>query len=362
MIHPIHEAYARLLVHYSLDVQAGEQVSLNVETPAEPMARAVYREVLKAGGYPTLQLGYPEQLLDLLACAPESYYQSEPSLELSVIKQTDAWLRISAPSNSRLLQNADKQKIGRLAKRNRQVQNIRVQDTKWCGTLYPTDAGAQDAGMSLDEYERFVFGAMFLYDEDPIAKWLEIEQLQAELIRHLERAEEVRIVAEGTDLRLNVKGRTWVNSAGRKNMPSGEVFTTPHENSAEGHITYTIPSAVRGVEVENVKLSFTGGKVTEASAEKGEDFLLAQLETDAGARYLGELGIGTNRNIQIPTKSILFDEKIGGTVHLALGQAYQETGGTNESAIHWDMICDLRQGGAIYLDGELFQENGEFKR
>jgi aminopeptidase len=144
-------------------------------------------------------------------------------------------------------------------------------------------------------------------------------------------------------------------------MPSGEVFTGPIEDSANGHITYTVPSAVSGVEVENIRITFENGKAVNATADKGNDLLQAQLNSDTGARYLGELGIGTNFNIQVPTKSILYDEKIGGTVHLALGQSYTETGGTNESAIHWDMICDLRQGGAIYLDGELFQENGRFK-
>ncbi|HEX7021267.1 MAG TPA: aminopeptidase, partial [Trueperaceae bacterium] len=197
--------------------------------------------------------------------------------------------------------------------------------------------------------------------DDPVARWQDIAALQDRLIERLQDAKEVHIVAEGTDLKLSVEGRAWVNSAGHRNMPSGEVFTGPIENSANGHITFTIPSAVNGVEVENVRLAFQDGKVVDAHADKGDDLLQSQLATDEGARYLGELGIGTNANIQIPTKSILFDEKIGGTVHLALGRSYAETLGVNESAIHWDMICDLRQGGAIYLDGELFEENGSFK-
>lgn len=361
MIHPIHEKYARLLVDYCCQVQTGENVSINVDTPAEPMARAVVREVLRAGAIPHLHLSYPELLEDVLELAQDSYLASEPTLDLSEIKQLQSWIRIRAPHNSRALQNADKDKLARLLKRNRPVQNIRVRETKWLGTLYPTAAGAQAAGMSLSDYETFVYGAMFLFDDDPVAKWREIHGFQAKLIERLSTASEVQIKAEGTDLRLNVKGRTWINSDGHKNMPSGEVFTGPLEDSANGHITYSIPSAVNGVEVENIRLTFKDGKVVEARADKGDDLLQAQLQTDDGARFLGELGIGTNYNIQIPTKSILFDEKIGGTVHLALGQSYQETGGQNESAIHWDMICDLRQGGAVYLDGELFQENGEFK-
>ena len=361
MIHPLHEKYAKLLVGYCTSVQEGENVSVNVDTPAEPMARAVVREVLRAGGNPVLHMNYPELTEDVLELAPNSYYDAEPTLALSEIKQIDAFIRVGAPMNSRALQNVDKSKVSRLQKKNRPVQNIRVRETKWCGTLYPTPSGAQDAGMSVSEYENFVYGAMFLFDDDPVAKWKEIHDFQAHLIEHLSRAKEVHIKAEGTDLKLNVGGRTWINSDGHKNMPSGEVFTGPIEDSADGHITYTVPSAVRGVEVENIRVTFENGKAVKAEAEKGDDLLQSQLDTDEGARFLGELGIGTNYNIQIPTKSILYDEKIGGTVHLALGQSYQETGGTNESAIHWDMICDLRRGGAIYLDGELFQEDGEFK-
>ena len=361
MIYPLHEKYAKLLVEYCTSVQEGENVSVNVDTPAVPMARAVVREVLRAGGNPVLHMNYPELVEDVLELAPESYYDAEPTLALSEIKQIDAFIRVGAPLNSRALQNADKSKLSRLQKKSRPVQNIRVRETKWCGTLYPTPSGAQDAGMSLSEYETFVYGAMFLFDDDPVTKWKEIHDFQAHLIEHLSKAKEVHIKAEGTDLKLNVSGRTWINSDGHKNMPSGEVFTGPIEDSANGHITYTVPSAVRGVEVENIRVTFENGKAVEATAEKGDDLLQSQLDTDEGARFLGELGIGTNYNIQTPTKSILYDEKIGGTVHLALGQSYQETGGTNESAIHWDMICDLRKGGAIYLDGELFQEDGEFR-
>jgi aminopeptidase len=361
MIHPIHEKYAKLLTYACLKVEPGDNVSVNAETTVAAMVRAAAREILRAGGVPYLRLHYPEWTQDLLELAPDSYFDSEPELELHEIRNMQAWLRIGGTVNSRMLQSADKERMSRLQKRGRPVQNVRIRETRWCGTLFPTQAGAQDAGMSLDEYERFVYDAMFLYDDDPVAKWVELEAYQAKIIERLSQADEVRIVAEGTDLRVSVKGRHWVNSAAGHNMPSGEVFTGPVEDSANGVITYGVPSAVRGVEVENIRLVFEGGKVVEAKAEKGDDLLQSQLSADEGARYLGELGIGTNYNIQRPTKSILFDEKIGGTVHLALGQAYKETGGQNESAIHWDMICDLRQGGAIYLDGKLFQEDGRFK-
>jgi aminopeptidase len=360
MTHPILERYAKLLVGYCTSVREGDNVLLNLETPALPLARPLVREVLRAGGIPHLRLSYPELIEDVLEAAPESFYASEPGLALREIEAVQAWIRVGAPSNTRALQGADKRKLARLRQRQQPVQNHRLRHTRWVGTLYPTDAGAQDAGMSLSEYEAFVFGAMFLDRDDPVAEWQRVHAFQAELIERLKEADEVRITADKTDLRLSVKGRTWINSDGHRNMPSGEVFTSPHEASAEGVITFDVPSSVGGVEVKNVRLTFERGKVVAAEAEVGNDFLQAQLESDDGARYLGEIGIGTNFNIQRPTRSILFDEKIGGTVHLALGQSYAESGGKNASVIHWDMICDLRRGGAIYIDGELFQENGRF--
>ncbi len=360
MIQPLHERYAQLLVGYCTDVKPGENVLLNIESPALPLARALTRKVLEAGGIPHLRVTYPELTADTLELATAAYLDAEARLELSEIKHADAWIRVGAPSNTRTLQGSDKSKLGRLQKRLRSVTDIRTQETKWCGTLFPTYAGAQDAEMSLDDYERFVYGAMFLFDDDPVAEWKKLHELQAELIERLEGAKTVRIQADGTDLTLNVSGRVWVNSDGHRNMPSGEVFTGPLETSAEGTIRFDIPSAVQGTLVRGVELTFKEGKVVSAKADEGDDLLQAQLETDPGARFLGELGIGTNFNIQRPTKSILFDEKIGGTVHLALGQSYRETGGTNASAIHWDLICDLRQGGSITLGGETFQEDGQF--
>jgi aminopeptidase len=281
-------------------------------------------------------------------------------------ERVDADLRIIAEENTRALSGVSNDRIkqfnaARQSLRQNRMQRAANGDLRWCLTLFPTQAHAQDAQMSLNAYREFVFEACYLNDPDPVARWRELSARQARMIEWLTPRREVHVTGPETDLRLSIEGRSWNNSDGKRNFPSGEVFTGPIEDSANGVITYGVPSAVRGVEVENIRLVFENGKVVEASAEKGDDLLQSQLSADEGARYLGELGIGTNYNIQIPTKSILFDEKIGGTVHLALGQAYKETGGQNESAIHWDMICDLRQGGAIYLDGELFQENGRFK-
>lgn len=354
------ERYTDLLLDYCTEVEPGDVVSLNVETPASDLARALVRGVLMRGGEPLLRLSYPEWTQDLVECASEDLLVSPPRVALDEVRATDVWIRVAAQVNSRALQEADPTRLGRLQTRMLPVQDHRIRHTRWVGTLYPTAAGAQDAGMSLDAYERFVFGAMHLFDEDPAQAWRALADHQARLIERLSRAEEVRIRAEGTDLRLRVGGRTWMNSAGHKNMPSGEVFTGPVEDSAEGVISFDVPSFVSGAVVRGVTLRFEGGEVVESSAEAGEALLRERLTRDEGARRLGELGIGTNREIDRPTGSTLFDEKIGGTVHLALGRSYVETGGTNQSSIHWDLVRDLRRGGEILLDGEPFQRDGEF--
>ena len=206
--------------------------------------------------------------------------------------------------------------------------------------------------MSDDDYAAFVERALFLDRPDPVAAWRELSDRQARVVERLSQAREIRIEADGTDLRLRVEGRTWINSDGRRNMPSGEVFTGPLEDSANGTIRFTIPSSPRGVSVEGVELTFEDGKVASATAERGQGYLDAALATDPGARFLGELGIGTNAGIDRATGSILLDEKMAGTVHLALGRSYPETGGRNVSALHWDLICDLRAGGRLTADGE----------
>jgi aminopeptidase len=212
--------------------------------------------------------------------------------------------------------------------------------------------------MSDDEYAAFLTRALFLDEADPVAAWRALSERQRALVERLSSAREIRLQADGTDLRLRVDGRTWINSDGRRNMPSGEVFTGPIEDSANGTIRFTVPSSPGGVDVSGVELTFVDGKVVQARADRGEAYLQAALATDPGATLLGELGIGTNTGIDRPTGSILLDEKMAGTVHLALGRSYPETGGVNASALHWDMICDLREGGGITADGELITDQG----
>ncbi|MDE3132047.1 MAG: aminopeptidase, partial [Acidobacteriota bacterium] len=231
---------------------------------------------------------------------------------------------------------------------------------RWALTLWPTPALAEQAAMPEHEYAGFVERALFLDQPDPVAAWARLHDQQARLIERLAPVREVHIETARSDLRLNVQGRTWINSDGRRNMPSGEVFTGPHERSANGTIHFDVPSSTFGVEVSGVELTFEHGAVVAARAHVGDRHLQAALATDAGARLLGELGIGTNSGIDRATGSTLLDEKMAGTVHLALGRSYPETGGTNRSALHWDLICDLRRGGRVSVDGERLIQDGAF--
>ncbi len=335
---------------------------LDASSEALPLVRELHNALLKRDAYPILKLEYPEQTADFYAHASDAMLDSLSRVDIAQMQAIDAFLAIRANTNTTALSSVDPEKQSKVRRANSELRKAR-EDKPWCVTLYPTQAYAQDAGMSLAQLEQFMFGAMFLDRPDPVAAWGEIRARQAELIKKLEKAKIVKLEANGTDLTLEVTNRIWRNSDGKRNMPSGEVFTGPLETSANGTVFFTIPSMVGGVEVSNVRLEFKNGKVIAASAEKGDAYLQRALETDEGARFLGELGIGTNFGIQRSIKNILFDEKIGGTVHLALGNSYPETLGTNQSALHWDLILDMRPpagGGRILLDGNVFAENGKF--
>jgi aminopeptidase len=292
--------------------------------------------------------------------AKDVHFAQTPSVVRSIYEGADAFISIISPQNTRALAAVDPQKQQALSKRDKAVQEIVLGKDRWALTLFPTEALAQESEMSLADYEEFVFGAMALNEDDPVGYWKEKAREQQRLIERLEQADEVRISGPGTDLTMSIKDRKFLNGDGSHNMPCGEIFTGPVEESVNGEVFFGIPVAVAGREVSGVKLRFEGGKVIESSAEKGEEYLNAMLDADEGARYLGELGIGTNYGIPRATKNILFDEKLGGTVHLAVGRSYEKTGGKNESSVHWDLICDLREGGELYADGELIQRDGAF--
>jgi aminopeptidase len=353
------DAFAALLCDWSLRPDEGEQVMVSTSTLALPLVAAVYGAVLERGAWPLLRLSPPGLERDFFERARDAQLDAVAPLELTEAQTVNASLNISAPANLRQLAGIDPARIARATRARRVLREARGAH-RWCITLWPTPALAQQAGMSDPEYEAFVARALFLDRPDPAGAWRELDEAQARLVERLSAAREIRIEAEGTDLRLRVEGRTWINSNGRRNMPSGEVFTGPHEDSAEGTIRFTIPSNRGGTEVAGAELTFVAGEVVSARADRGEEYLLAALATDAGARFLGELGIGTNRGIDRATGSTLLDEKIAGTVHLALGDSYPETGGVNTSALHWDLVCDLRDGGRLSADGEVVARDGEF--
>jgi aminopeptidase len=345
------DAFAALLCDWCLEVQPGQQVMVVASTLAEPLVLALHRAILDRDAWPLLRLSPPGLLEDFYAHAGDRHLSGHPPLALEELQGIDAWIRIAAPANTRALSGVDPERLARVARATAPVLETRM-GLRWCGTLWPTAALAQEAAMSLADYQRFVARTLFLDRPDPVAAWRELSRGQAALVDRLSEAQEIRIQAAGTDLRLRVGGRRWINSDGRKNMPSGEVFTGPVEDSATGTVRFTIPSNHRGTQVEQVELEFRDGLVVGARAERGDAQLQGALDTDAGARRLGELGIGTNVGVDRATGSTLLDEKMAGTVHLALGRSYPETGGTNVSALHWDLICDLRGGGRLQADGQ----------
>jgi aminopeptidase len=351
---------ARVLVDYSIDAGEGEQVLLAGGAAAEPLIKVVYTRLLQVGAFPVPQVALPGMQELFFEHAKEVHYEKTPPAIRSIYEGVDAVITIVAPHNTRALAGVDPLKQRALGKRDKAIQDMVLERDRWALTLFPTQALAQESEMGLEEYEEFVFEAMALNEDDPVRYWREKAEEQGRLIERLEEAREVRIVGAGTDLTLSIEGRKFVNGDGRHNMPCGEIFTGPVEDSANGEIYFGVPVAVAGREVLGVRLRFEGGRVVEASAEKGEEFLRSMLDADEGARYLGELGIGTNYGIRRATKNILFDEKLGGTVHLAIGRSYAQTGGKNDSSVHWDLICDLREGGELYADGELIERDGAF--
>ncbi|MDX6681418.1 MAG: aminopeptidase [Solirubrobacteraceae bacterium] len=353
-------AFADLLAGYCLEVQPGQEVLVRSTTLAEPLLLELQRAILERDAWPLLRVELPGATAAFHRQALDRHLDTYPEVAFTEARKAHAQLAIQASENTRALVGIDPERLAR-ASRARKPLREQTLRKRWCTTLWPTQAGAQQAGMSLADFERFVRRALFLDQPDPERAWGELREFQAQLVERLRGARELHIEsAAGTDVTLSVKGRTWVNSDGKRNMPSGEVFTGPHEASASGIVRFDVPSSPAGVDVAGVELQFDDGVVVGARAERGEEYLQRALQTDDGARRLGEIGIGTNFGIDRAIGATLFDEKIGGTVHLALGRSYPETGGKNESALHWDLICDLRPGGRLVADGEVVVQDGRF--
>jgi aminopeptidase len=342
-----------------------QTVAIQGGVSAAPLLREIYRAVLARGGYPIMLPSLDGVGADLLRDGSDDQLRFISPVERFVRTETDIAITVLAETNTKRLSSVDPGRQRLLQTARRELFDTFMQRSAdgamdWTLTLWPTDAYAQDADMDTAEYTEFVLAACKLDQPDPVAAWLELKAEQQRLIDWLDGKQQIHLVGPEIDLTLSIAGRTWVNSDGKRNFPSGEIFTGPVEDSVNGTIRFSFPVVTAGREISDIRLRFADGKVVEASAAKNEEFLIQTLDTDHGARVLGEFAFGTNFSITRFTKNILFDEKIGGTVHMAVGSGYPETGSTNQSAVHWDMICDLRQGGRVDVDGQPFMRDGAF--
>lgn len=356
---------AKVLVNYSLKLKKGQLFRIEGEVVVLPLIKAVFEEAVKVGAHPYTNIRLPdteETLLKLGSDAQLQYISPIPRLE---INKMDARLAILGSENTRYLSGVDPQRqaFQRRAMRpliDRWSKRTADKSISWCVTLFPAAAEAQEMDMSLSDFEDFVYRAGHIHAPDPDKHWQKVAKEQNRLVKFLNKIDRIHVRSADTDLKLRVKGRKWVNCAGEKNFPDGEIFTSPLENSAEGVIRYSFPAVYMGREVVNVRLEFKKGKVVKETAGKNQQYLTSMLNIDRGARYLGEFAIGTNHEIKQFSKNILFDEKIGGTCHLAVGASIAEAGGKNRSSLHWDMVCDLKKESEILADGKVIYRNGRF--
>jgi aminopeptidase len=358
--------WAKTLVNYCLEVQPGQTVLIDAAPVAEPLVAEVYRETLRVGGHPIPHITLPDlERIALENSSDEQLAWIDPVQNL-LAREVDCRLSIAAATNTRRMATISEERIALRRRALAEVRQIRSGrsasgEEKWCGTLYPTEAYAQDAEMALADFEEFVFEACFLNSADPADRWRDLGRRQQFYVDWLRDKRQVHVIGTDTDLRLGIAERIFRNSDGKRNFPSGEFFTGPIEDSAEGTIRFTLPSVLDGHLVQDIRLTFERGRVVEATAGQGRAYLEAALALDGGSRLLGEFAFGNNFGITRSIRNILYDEKIGGTIHLALGNSYPETGGKNVSALHWDMICDLRAaagGGEVYVDDILFLKDG----
>ncbi|MBN2465507.1 aminopeptidase, partial [candidate division WOR-3 bacterium] len=356
---------AQTIAQYSLNLKPGEQVLVLASVPALPFVREFFVAALKAGALPFVRTINPELDEVLYRYGSDEQIGFVPASDRLEIETCSARLAIRGDENLATLAGVDPARLAIARKARKPLMDTFMErkgrgELKACLTQYPTNASAQQAGMSLADYADFVFSACFCDQPDPIAAWQKLSAEQQHYVDFLNSVKTLRVEGPGTDLTVSVDGRKWVNSDGKANFPSGEVFTGPVEDSAEGRITFDVPTMFQSHPVESIEFEFQAGKVVKASAARGNDMLQSALDTDERSRYLGEFAFGLNYGVTRATRNILFDEKMGGTIHLAIGAAYPETGSANRSAIHWDMIKDMKEG-RVYADGKLVYEGGRFK-
>jgi aminopeptidase len=357
---------ARILVEYSLKVRPGDRVAISGTTYAEPLMMAAAEHVFRVGGHPVPAPAFDGWNSLFMRKSSDEQLQFISPFISTVIEDFECWINLKSDVNTREMEGIDPKRQALRAQAMRPLldtyrERYSSGDLRWVISIYPTPGMAQDAEMSLREFEDFVYAATFADQPDPIAAWQRISDQQQRLVDWLEGRERVHAVGPNVDLRLSIAGRKFKNSNGDRNMPSGEVYTSPVEDSVEGWYRGSFPALSHGQEVLGLELRFEKGKVVEAHAEKNEAFLQEMLALDEGSSRLGEFAVGTNTGIQRFTRNILFDEKIGGTMHVALGSSFAELGGENQSSLHWDIITDMKDGGKIYVDDELFYDSGEFR-
>lgn len=362
----IWEKYAKILVDYSTNVQKGELTVIKTDTAqSAPLIKEIYKAVIKRGGHPVVRCGIDGLAETFLNCANDEqlgFVDEMTKIEYETVKN---FISISAPANLKRLARISPEKQAKRSNATRELSTKLMEraakgDAKWVIADFPTNALAQEAKMSLEDYTQFIINSCYLDCENPVEKWKAIGQEQQTKADYLNKTTKIRFVGEKTDITFSTEGRKWINCCGLNNFPDGEIFTSPVENSANGTIYFDFPAIYRGNEANKILLTLENGKVVDYKVEQGEDFFSAMINQDEGARFVGEIAIGTNDRIQEITGNILFDEKIGGAIHMALGASYPETGGKNISGLHWDLIKNMKNGGQIYADDKLIYENGKF--
>ncbi|MGN0192531.1 MAG: aminopeptidase [Candidatus Gastranaerophilaceae bacterium] len=362
----IWEKYASVLVDYSTNVQKGELTVISTSSAeSAPLVKAIYKRVLEKGAYPVVRCGMPGIQETFLKYANDDQLSYiDPMLQEEYDKAQN-FISIGAPVNVKCLAKADSKKSAKRSAATKKLSEKMLAraakgELKWVIADFPTNALAQEGSMSLDDYTEFLIKACHLNLDNPVEKWKEIGEKQEKIAQYLNKVSKLHIVGEETDITFGVKGRIWKSCAGECNFPDGEIYTSPIEDSVNGHIYFDYPAIYRGNESDKIRLTIENGKVVKALAEKGEKFLNDMFDMDEGSRGIGEIAIGTNEMIQEVTGNILFDEKIGGSIHMAVGASYPETGGKNVSGLHWDLIKNMKNGGRIYADDVLIYENGKF--
>jgi aminopeptidase len=356
---------ADILINHSLEIKKNDYFMIAGGIKSIPLIKEVFNKSIELGANPFIRIGVEELAEIFFKKASDQQLKFLPPISKFEVQKIDAKLSIMSPENTRYMTNIDPKKQSICSIAQKPIQDIFLKraankELKWCITQFPTHASAQDAEMSISEYEDFIFNAAHVSIKNPIDHWKKTFKIQEKIKEYLEEKKNIHIYGKDTDLKIKVENRKWINCYGKENFPDGEIFTGPIENSAKGHISYSFPAVHGGRLIDDIQLWFDKGKVVKARASTGENFLKTMLKMDKGSERIGEFAFGTNYGIKKYTRNTLFDEKIGGTIHIAIGLGFPETGSKNNSSLHWDMVCDLRKNGEVYADDELFYKNGKF--